>query len=107
MIPRDYRDEFAAIAPQGVVYNFEIDVEGGWWLTESGRRGHQEKPWRPAEDADVLAAVTLLHMLNKLGPVPISGEYARAAARLRISDHALRTALMQRAYGIYLHHLRR
>ncbi|MFF0864125.1 hypothetical protein ACFYUV_20370 [Nonomuraea sp. NPDC003560] len=107
MIPRDYRDEFAAIAPEGAVYSFEIDAEGGWWLTEAGRRGHQTKPWRPAEDCDVLAAVTLLYMLNQLGPVPITGEYARAAAKLRISDQDLRVALMQRAYGMYLRHLRR
>ncbi|MFF0860878.1 hypothetical protein ACFYUV_03895 [Nonomuraea sp. NPDC003560] len=106
MIPRDFRDEFAAIAPEGT-YSFEIDVEGGWWLTEAGRRGHQTKPWRPAEDCDVLAAVTLLYMLNKLGPVPITGDYAKAAAKARISESDLRVGLMHRAYGMYLRHLRR
>ncbi|MEV4550654.1 hypothetical protein ACI2LC_29030 [Nonomuraea wenchangensis] len=55
----------------------------------------------------MLVAVTLLHMLDQLGPVPITGEYLRVAEQQRIAPANLRCRLMVAAYSLFVRHLLR
>lgn len=108
MTATDFRAQFADLAPNRGTFGFEIDSVGGWWLTEAGRRRRsQTDPWRPSDECDVLIAVTLLYMLNELGPVPIRDVFSKVAWKLRMADNDLREALMQAAYSLLVHHLLR
>lgn len=81
---------------------WEVDVENGWWLAEGGRRMHRN-PWRPADEIDVLVAVTLLYIINDAGPVPITGRFLDAAKQHgRKTEEALREALYKAAHTLYL-----
>ncbi|MEV0628996.1 hypothetical protein [Nonomuraea wenchangensis] len=102
----DLRSEFVRLAPERGQHTFDVDEAGGWWLCRNGRPRHA-RPWWPTDRVDVLVAVTLLHMLDQLGPVPITGEYLRVAEQQRIAPANLRCRLMVAAYSLFVRHLLR
>lgn len=82
-------------------WTIEVDAEDHWWLTHDGRRT-QRRPWRPADEADVLVVAALLYSLNDAGEVPIEGRYLAGAQQARMTEAQLRGTLNRQAYYLFM-----
>ncbi|MFB4280893.1 hypothetical protein ACBJ59_36775 [Nonomuraea sp. MTCD27] len=89
-------------------WQIEFDADGGWWLTENGRRRRRNRrPWRPTSEPEAFIVITLLYVLNDAGPVPLPEEYAAALVRHRRSVESERKAFEKYAMSWFYKHMMR
>jgi len=94
----DLYEELTALTRRGWRSQFQVDELGQWWLVEDGRR--RKHSWKPADEADMLVGVALLHMLND-STFSVPEEYAERVGQ-RYAP-VLRRRLMFAAMCLYRH----
>lgn len=113
-VPAPQPEDLAAVlrdmvdyhAPQMSSWRHRIEFgdDGGWWLTQDGRRRRSGAPWAPEDETDAFAVIAILYAMNG-GDVPFPPAVLEKLSKGTLTEDRARTHYLVRGYSLLVRRL--